>query len=76
MTGLSTIMIRKQGEATPFCEVPNCVMTRNGTFPSYATVQMFLIGHPIGWYCKRHAKEIRAAYDSAHGTFEPGELAA
>jgi hypothetical protein len=76
MTALTTLTIRKQGEVTPFCEMPNCTTTGKADFPSYANAQMFLLGHPIGWFCRKHAKEIRAAYDSAHGTFEPMEIAA
>jgi hypothetical protein len=44
--------------------------------PSYAFTQLFLLGHPIGWYCKKHAGEIKRAYEAAHGTFEPQEIAA
>lgn len=77
MTALTSITIRKQGEVTPFCEVPNCGTSRGGGFmPSFGFVQLFLLGHPIGWYCKRHAKEIRAAYEAAHGTFDAEEIAA
>lgn len=76
MTALTTLHIRKQGETTPFCDIPNCRTTDSRSMPSYANVQIFLIGYPVGWYCKKHAREIRDAYDSAHGTFDPVELAA
>lgn len=76
MTALTTISIRKQGETTPFCEIPNCTTRGHANFPAFGAVQMFLLGHPIGWYCKKHAKEIREAYDSAHGSFDPVEVAA
>lgn len=76
MTALTKVTLRKQGETTPFCEVPNCRTTDRTSMPSYATVHMFLLGHPIGWYCKKCAADIELAYMSAHGTFVPEELAA
>lgn len=67
MSALSSRKLNHQRELAPFCEMPNCRTTgSNGGLPRCSDEQMFLAGHPMGWYCTAHAREIRAAYDGAH----------
>lgn len=75
MSALTSVRHKGSGSSRPFCSTPGCkAKHRAGDYGLKRTADeyLFLMGHPLGAYCKNCAKELKAAYASAHVCHDDG----
>lgn len=71
MSALTSVRHKGSGLNRPFCTTPGCKSrhrsdSRDGGMRRVADEYLFLLGHPLGAFCRNCARDLKAAYHSAH----------